>query len=502
MFVGLLCAGVPALAQRSAGDLSATDDPRLARKVTFSARASTVGETLRGLSALSAVTLKTTGTSVDNQQIRVILRESPLSDALSQIAALFEWRWQRFVQNDEIGYRLIGNATTGKGDPDKVRRIVAEAVKDKAAEELEDLGPVLDLWIQYRGDLDAIKRAGLDVAQLLEKDPETAYRVRELVDMPASERLRWLEQRIAASVEKEGPEAKYALASRYVAAQLPTTDSDGTGTDDRTLTLKLSGPLPFWSVIEALSKQSGASFVSDRYSRRVRLGGVNLQDVTLGQVLDRICSEAVCSWHAGGGVIRLRSAVWFYDDLREPPKPVLARWLKVKKDRGKLSFADLANLAAALTDDQVAGLADADEGESEINLVREGRNILSGLNELRLYNMLTREQLRAAQSERGLPFLRMTVEQQNRFLRYTRPGLPLPEDLPLCALFIEARGETTVTFRYSYGPMFARSREVTVAVSAQPPSEAAPMPPPVPEEKVTEPAEAPKERDKEPPDSL
>ena len=471
--LAVLVCGQPAIAQKpDAGDISAAEDPRLARKVSLTIKSGTIEDMLRGLSALTAVTLQTTGRAAD-QGVRLALKDRVLADALSQTATLFDWRWRRVVREDEIIYRLEGSRTGG--DPGKVRQILTAAVREDAANQQAQLQPAIDAWLMADSEMEILKSSHPDIAATLEKDREMGYRVQEMSRLPEQERRRWIEDRVFTQLEYAGPEARYALAVRYVNAQTKTIREEPPPEDEPKISVKLQGEIPFWNVIEALSKQTGLSFISDRYSRRIVIGSVNFDKVTLRGILDKVCGEAAYSWDRNGDIVTLRSRLRFYDELREPPKQVIDKWLQIKKQRGgKLAFSDLAGLAASLTDDQVAGLAASEPVKDQPNLVDEGRNILNALSEFRLYNILSREQIQAAESNQGLSFLRMTPRQQSMFLRYAPPG-PLPPDNAMeSGLYIISRGDQLFTFRYNYGLGLTRSKQVAAGAAQQAPEQTKP----------------------------
>jgi len=482
----LVVCSVSAFAQSVAGDLSPAEDPRLARTVTLSLASGTAGDALKNLSALTAVTFRISDRAAEDQGVRLALNDVSLADALTQMAALFGWRWQRTVQDEEIVYRIASAGMSGKGDPEMLRRMLEAAVREESDKQWKQAEPVLTAWRAAAGDLDELKKSDPDISALLDKDPEIGYRVRELSLLPEAERRNWIEARVYALLQRDGPRAKYALVSRYVASQIPPSPEVTASEAEPAVTMKLSGETPFWTVIQGLSKQTGVSFFSDRYSRPVAVNGLDFSKAPLSKVLDDLCRQAVYSWTDADGRVRLRSRMWFYDALREPPKAVLERFLSLKKQRGSLIFADLAALAAALSDDQIAGLADSEPAGKEPNLIAEGRNILNALNEFRLYNALNRRDALAAEGPEGFPFLRMTPHQRDLFLRYAPPGLLPPENAVESALFIIPRPGASVTFKYVYGLRLSRSREVAVGLPAEAPAEAGPPETPPVEEKPAE----------------
>jgi len=490
LLLTLVCVQQAISDNRDVGDISASEDPRLDRKVTLSMNAGTVAEALRGLASLTGVTLQITGRAAE-QGMRLALKDAALSDVLTQTAILFGWRWRRAVREGEIVYRLEGGGNIGAGDPGMVRQTLAAAVRDEAAKQWAQMRPTLEAWMAAEGDPEAIKNSAPEVGATLEKNPEMTYRIAELSRLPEAERQMWIEGRVYAQLNRDGPAAKYALVSKYVISRISVTGQVSSKENEPTVSVKLQGEVPFWTVMEALNKQTGLSFVSDRYSRRITVADIGFEKAPLWQVLDRVCRDAAYFWEKSDKMIRLRGRLWFYDELREPPKQVINRWLQIKKQRGKLTFADLVSLVASLTDDQIAGLAASESVADKSDLIVEGRNILNALNEFRLYRMLNREQVRAAEGPEGLRFLRMTPQQQDLFLRYAPAG-PLPsEHAAASVLFIIPRGEQSVTFRYDYGLGLIRFKEVIVAVPKESPAPAEARPAEVP--KTEAPESAPKE---------
>ncbi len=451
----------PSHSQTISGGVTAEQDPRLSRTVSISLKSANVGQFLRSISALTAVNIRAESRNAENRGIRASLREAPLAVVLNQTALLFDWGIKRNVLDGEIVYRFILTGPADRGNPRAVQRILSTAVRSEAEKSLEEIKPIIDAWTKALGDFENLKNQNPDIARELENDPEMLFRVARLSSLSELERRQWIEERILTLLDEQGPQAKFELVKSQIASEPPSQIPNIE--NEPTVSLKIEEKTPFWSAIEMLSKQTGINFLSDRYSRPIYVSKANFEKANLTDILNSFCRDALYEWKISGNFIRLKSKLWFYEELREPPLPVIERWLKVKSTRGQLSFSDLAGLAASLTHDQIAGLADQEVPADKPNLVWEGRNILKSLHEFRLYNMLNGEQKRAAEGRLGLAFLQMNPAQRDGFLRYAPPGDFPPEQAAESALFISFT-ENSAIFRYDFGLGVSRTKEVMIAV--------------------------------------
>jgi hypothetical protein len=198
-------------------------------------------------------------------------------------------------------------------------------------------------------------------------------------------------------------------------------------------------------VLEALHHATGMPIVADFYTRLFAPESVTLPEQPLFAALNRLADAMRLRWQKEAGAtkgesawLQFRSADFFIDRPKEVPNRLLARWSASRRRNGTLPLEDLLEIAR-LPDAQLDGREMA-EGAREIWGLSEwelaGAEMLRP--HLRFLSELTSEQRRMAQDAAGLPFGRMSLTQQQKYLSFLlMPGsesLPAPAALPDCVL--------------------------------------------------------------------
>jgi RNA polymerase sigma-70 factor (ECF subfamily) len=198
-------------------------------------------------------------------------------------------------------------------------------------------------------------------------------------------------------------------------------------------------------VLEALHHATGMPIIADFYTRLYPPEAVTLKEQPLFEALNRLADAMGLRWHKDAEASRneatwlqFRSASFFIDRPKEVPNRLLARWSVSRRRHGMLPLDDLIEIAG-LPDAQLDG-QDMAEGAKEIwglpewNLAR-----LEYLRpHLRFLAELTPEQRQMALGAAGLPFAKMSLAQQQKFLSYLlqpeTPQLPAQAMLSECVL--------------------------------------------------------------------
>jgi hypothetical protein len=199
-------------------------------------------------------------------------------------------------------------------------------------------------------------------------------------------------------------------------------------------------------VLEAVHRATGMPIVADYYTRLYPASTVSCADQRLYDALNHLADAMRLRWHKEGGALaesppasratgdagsrswlQFRSASYFQDRLKEVPNRLLNRWAAARRQRGHLTLEELLEIAA-LTDAQLDATGMA-----------EGAKALFGLEEWdlarhpslrphwRFLAELTPEQRQEAAAASGLSFTRLTLPQQQEFLRL---GLGTTGDAP------------------------------------------------------------------------
>src|SRR5262249_33102473 len=146
---------------------------------------------------------------------------------------------------------------------------------------------------------------------------------------------------------------------------------------------------------------------------------VSVQNRPLYDALNELADAMRLRWTvADVNWLQFRSASYYDDRVKEVPNRLLARWSAARQERGSLSLDHLVEIAG-LPEAQLDG-AEMAEGAREIWGLREwdlarNRVLRPHLRDLALFTPEQRQQARTAE---GLPFVKMTLPQQQSFIRH------------------------------------------------------------------------------------
>jgi hypothetical protein len=198
-------------------------------------------------------------------------------------------------------------------------------------------------------------------------------------------------------------------------------------------------------VLEALHQVSGIPIVADYYTRLYDPAAVTLRNRPLFEVLNQLGDAMHLRWkeeasaseastqgaesrsarpvpggpRGGRTWLQFRSASFYYDRLKEVPNRLLARWVASRREHGSLTLEDLIEIAQ-LSDTQLDA-ADMAEGAREYwglaewDLVRTAGSVFMRQH-LRALAAFTPPQRQEMLTPAGLPFVRMSLPQQQQFL--------------------------------------------------------------------------------------
>jgi RNA polymerase sigma-70 factor, ECF subfamily len=209
--------------------------------------------------------------------------------------------------------------------------------------------------------------------------------------------------------------------------------SEGTGTEPEVTSA---------DVLEALHRATGLPIVADFYTRLYPPGEVSVRDQALFDTLNTLADAMRLRWQKQDGWLQFRSVSYYDDRLKEVPNRLLTRWAAARRQRGMLSVDGLIEIAqlsdAQLDAVEMAEGARACFGLTEWELARNG--ILRP--HLRYLSEFTPAQREEAMSPAGLPFVKMSLVQQQGFLALgLRPAVRLGslEDLAGAVLRVDYR---------------------------------------------------------------
>ena len=167
-------------------------------------------------------------------------------------------------------------------------------------------------------------------------------------------------------------------------------------------------------VEEALFKATGKDILADYYTRLYEPALFTVRDKTLFDALNLVSDTMQDRWNWDNGFLQFRSTGFFNDRLKEVPNRLLTRWAESRKQQGALTLDELIEIAQ-LTDRQL-----------NAQTMAQGAQILYGLNQWqqgqnmredwRYLARLSPQQRKAVQTEKGLPYMKLPVTLQERFL--------------------------------------------------------------------------------------
>jgi hypothetical protein len=199
------------------------------------------------------------------------------------------------------------------------------------------------------------------------------------------------------------------LEGRYPTADVaPPAASSGSPPAERKVTSA--------DVLEAFHQATGLPVVADYYTRLFKPETLSVRSVPRFDALNRLADGMRMRWSREGDWLQFRSTSYYDDRLKEVPNRLLARWAASRREHGALTLDDLV---------ETAQLPDA---QLDADAMGEGARDIWGLQEwtlprhpglrasLRFLAGFTPAQRLEAQSAAGLPFLKMPLAQQQRFL--------------------------------------------------------------------------------------
>jgi hypothetical protein len=195
-------------------------------------------------------------------------------------------------------------------------------------------------------------------------------------------------------------------------------------------------------VLEALHRASGVPIVADYYTRLFPVSTVSCENQRLSEAVNRLADTMRLRWRKEGEWLQFRSASYFQDRLKEVPNRLLNRWAAARRRRGYLELDELLEIVS-LPDPQLDASAMA-EGAKERYGLEEWD--LARNPKLRPHwhflTALTPQQRQEAAAPSGLAFARLSLPQQQEFLRLAlgpseKASLPVLQALPAATLKID-----------------------------------------------------------------
>jgi RNA polymerase sigma-70 factor, ECF subfamily len=178
-------------------------------------------------------------------------------------------------------------------------------------------------------------------------------------------------------------------------------------------------------VLEALHQATGKPIISDFYSRLYKAEELSLSQQPLFDALNQLGDRMGLRWNRDGEWMQFRTATYYHDRLKEVPNRLLAGWAAARRRRGQLTLDDLVEIAqlpdAQLNGEQMAKGARECWGLLEWELPRNPYL----RPHLRYLATLTPAQRQETLTSTGLPFSRMAIAQQQRFLANAFSDYPL-----------------------------------------------------------------------------
>ncbi|HLK56090.1 MAG TPA: zf-HC2 domain-containing protein [Chthonomonadaceae bacterium] len=167
-------------------------------------------------------------------------------------------------------------------------------------------------------------------------------------------------------------------------------------------------------VEEAIFKATGKDILADYYTRLYSPAQVMVHDKSLFDALNQVSDTMHDHWNWENSFLQFRSTGFFNDRLKEVPNRLLTRWAESRKQHGALSLEELIEMGQ-LTDRQL-----------NAQTMAQGAEVLFGLDQWsyaqnmredwRYLARLSPAQRKAAQAEKGLPYAKLPVLLQERFL--------------------------------------------------------------------------------------
>jgi hypothetical protein len=180
-------------------------------------------------------------------------------------------------------------------------------------------------------------------------------------------------------------------------------------------------------VLEVVHRATGMPIVADYYTHLFNVDTVSTRNRPLFAALNQISDAMHMRWRKEGDTVRpsgagdgswlqFRSPTYFNDRLKEVPNRLLARWAAARQQHGRLTLDNLVEIAQ-LSDAQLDAVDMAEGARDRFGLVEwDLACSRSRRPHLRYLAELTPAQRQEASSASGLPFTKMSLPQQQRFM--------------------------------------------------------------------------------------
>jgi RNA polymerase sigma-70 factor (ECF subfamily) len=180
-------------------------------------------------------------------------------------------------------------------------------------------------------------------------------------------------------------------------------------------------------MLEALHHATGMPLVGDYYTRLFPAAAVPGGEQRVYDLLNECADTLRLRWRKDEGWLQFRSATYFQDRLKEVPNRLLNRWASARAARRRHS--DTGGQQGSLTLDELVEIAGLPDVQLDANDMAEGAKVLWGLEEWdlarspklrphwRFLATLAPAQREEATGASGLVFTRLTLAQQQQFLR-------------------------------------------------------------------------------------
>jgi hypothetical protein len=214
-------------------------------------------------------------------------------------------------------------------------------------------------------------------------------------------------------------QSRSAATPSFEPDRVPAHGADGGRRQERVADAEPERPEPKVTsadALEALYRATGTPIVSDYYTRLYKPATLVVRNMSLFDALNHLADTTRSRWSKGDAWLQFRSTSFYDDRLKEVPNRLLAHWAASRREHGSLTLEDLV---------EIAQLPDAQLDASDM---AEGARELWGLAEwdlsrsttqrphLRYLAQFTPAQRQEAMTPAGLPFARMNLAQQQRYI--------------------------------------------------------------------------------------
>jgi hypothetical protein len=178
-------------------------------------------------------------------------------------------------------------------------------------------------------------------------------------------------------------------------------------------------------LLEAIHHATGLPVVGDAYTRLYEPRKLEARNVPLFDALNRLADATRLRWRQEGTWLQFRTINYYDERLKEVPNRLLSRWAEARRRQGMLSIEELVEIVQ-LTDAQLDGESMAEGARERWGLVEwDLARAAMTRSHLRFFAAFTPDQRQEAMGATGLPFAKMSLAQQQRFLALGLTGGPL-----------------------------------------------------------------------------